>query len=243
MAAGWQEPFWRDALLDAPLIPGTRWRVHDLARPQPPVVAPRACQPSSGRRLGPQDWQGAQLPLWTFANGEMIPSGQSANRIETKASVADVEVSLEFMMPAPPAGVFQQRGNSGLFFQQRYEVQILDSHDNPTYPDGQMGALYGQAPPLANASRPPGQWQCLRVRFRAARFRKDGGLRSPPRATVTLNGVVLQRQQAFLGPTAFARIGAWEPHATRLPLVLQDHGDAGGRIRFRNIRVRQLGER
>ncbi|WDA41303.1 3-keto-disaccharide hydrolase [Erythrobacter sp. BLCC-B19] len=237
---GWQEPFWREALLDAPRLPGSPWRIHDLARPQPPLVAPSECQKARGRKLKASDWTGEKLALWSRDGGELVPSGHTANRIATRESFGDVELSLEFQMPAPPVGVFQRRGNSGIFFQQRYEVQILDSHRNPTYPDGQMGALYGQVPPRANASRPPGEWQCLTIRYRAARFADDGALIAPPRASVALNGVMLQDDQAFLGPTAFAAVGPWQPHAVRLPIVLQDHGDAGGRIRFRNIRVREL---
>ena len=238
--AGWQESFWREALLDAPRLPGSKWRIHDLARPQPPLIAPLKCQMTRGRKLKASDWTGERLALWSRDGDELVPSGHTANRIATRASFGDVELSLEFLMPVPPVGVFQQRGNSGIFFQQRYEVQILDSYRNPTYPDGQMGALYGQVPPRANASRPPGEWQCLTIRYRAARFADEGTLIAAPRASVILNGVTLQNDQAFLGPTAFAAIGPWQSHALRLPIVLQDHGDAGGRIRFRNIRVREL---
>jgi len=240
---GWDEPFWREALLDAPRLPGTPWRIHDLARPQPPVIAPKAavaCPRPRGRRLKASDWTGEKLALWSRQGGELVPSGHTANRIATRESFGDVELSLEFRMPDPPAGVFQQRGNSGIFFQQRYEVQILDSYRNPTYPDGQMGALYGQVPPLANASRAPGKWQCLTILYQAARFEEGGALSAAPRASVILNGVVLQNDQAFLGPTAFANIGPWQAHAERLPIMLQDHGDAGGRIRFRRIHVREL---
>ncbi|MFO6448738.1 DUF1080 domain-containing protein [Erythrobacter sp. NE805] len=240
---GWQEPFWREALLDAPRLPGSPWRIHDLARPQPPRVAPAACPRPRGLRLAASDWTGENLALWSQAGGELVPSGHTANRIATRESFGDVELSLEFRMPDPPVGVFQQRGNSGIFFQQRYEVQILDSYRNPTYPDGQMGALYGQVPPRANASRPPGEWQCLAIRYRAARFAGDGTLIAAPRASVILNGITLQDDEAFLGPTAFAAIGPWRAHPERLPIVLQDHGDAGGRIRFRNIRVRELAAR
>ena len=237
---GWQEPFWREALLDAPRLPGSLWRIHDLARPQPPLIAPSKCQQARGRRLKASDWTGEKLALWSHGTGELVPSGHTANRIATRESFGDVELSLELRMPDPPVGVFQQRGNSGVFFQQRYEVQILDSYRNPTYPDGQMGAFYGQVSPLANASRPPGEWQCLTIRYRAARFGESGVLIAAPRATVILNGVTLQDDQAFLGPTTFAAVGPWEAHPERLPIVLQDHGDAGGRIRFRNIRVREL---
>ena len=239
---GWAEPFWREALLEAPPIPGTLWRVHDLARPQPPVVQPGNCptpHPDS-RPLGAADFTGDRIALWQADGDSLTPSGTTNNRIHTREAFGDVELSLEFRMPAPPVGVFQARGNSGLFFQQRYEVQILDSWKNPTYPDGQMGALYGQVPPRANASRPPGAWQCLTVRFRAARFGPEGKLVARPRATVILNGITLQQDQPFLGPTAFARILPFEPHPERLPISLQDHGDPGGRLTIRAIRVREL---
>ena len=253
MADGWREPFWADALLKAPPIAGTPWRVHDLARPQPPVVRPSSAPcprpPRGAVRLFDDGgdlsaWTGPDAALWEVREGTLLPSGRKANRLHTRQAFADVELGLEFRMPDPPIGVFQQRGNSGLFFQQRYEVQILDSHRNPTYPDGQMGALYGQVPPAANASRPPGQWQCLRVVYRTPRFAADGALLAPARATVTLNGVRLQDNSAFLGPTAFAAILPYTPHPGALPIALQDHGDPGGRIAFRRIWARPLeGER
>jgi hypothetical protein len=124
-----------------------------------------------------------------------------------------------------------------VFLMGYYEVQILDSYHNETYADGQAGALYGQAPPLANPVRPPGQWNVYDIVFRRPRFAPDGSLREPARATVIVNGVVVQNNAAFTGRTAHMRLPRYEAHEARRPLALQDHGDP---VRFRNIWIREL---
>jgi hypothetical protein len=119
---------------------------------------------------------------------------------------------------------------------QRYEVQILDSYQNRTYADGQCAALYGQLPPLVNASRAPGEWQSYDILFKAPRF--DGAkLVSPAKVTVVHNGVVVQWEAEFLGATAHRAVAQYAPHAAELPIGLQDHGNP---MRFRNIWVRRL---
>ena len=130
-------------------------------------------------------------------------------------------------------GSWQYRGNSGVFLMSLYEIQILDSWSNPVYPDGQMGAVYGQHPPRFNASLPPGEWQCLDIHFSAPRF-EHGELTRPALVTVVHNGVTVQEEVAILGPTKFQAWEDYRPHPDRLPLTLQDHGD-GSRVRFRNI--------
>ena len=102
--------------------------------------------------------------------GSLQPAGQTSNRLRSEASFGDVHLHLEFATPQPPVGSWQYRGNSGVFLMSLYEIQILDSWRNPVYPDGQMGAVYGQHPPLVNASLPPGEWQCLDIHFSAPRF-------------------------------------------------------------------------
>jgi hypothetical protein len=157
--------------------------------------------------------------------------------ITTLADFGDCQLHLEWAAPAPARGTSQARGNSGVFLLGRYEVQILDSFDNPTYADGQCAALYGQTPPLANACRPPGQWQSYDIVFRAPRFAADGTLVAPARATVFHNGVLVHLDQDFLGETTHRALPTYRPHADRGPIRLQDHGDA---VRFRNIWVRPL---
>lgn len=244
MKSAWTEAFWADALLRAPRIPGTPWRSHDLRRPQPPVVTPAMAEctghspPPGAIRLftgrSVAAFTGEQLALWQVADGTLAASARAPNLITTRAAFGDVSIHLEYRTPDPPAGVWQYRGNSGVFLMGLYEVQILDSFDNPTYPDGQAGALYGQAPPLVNASLPPGRWHCLDIDFRRPRFR-SGTLAAPARVTVRLNGVVVQRDAAFIGPTAFAATKPYAVHPDRLPFSLQDHGDGTSRVAFRNI--------
>jgi hypothetical protein len=119
----------------------------------------------------------------------------------------------------------------------KYEIQILDSYQNLTYPDGQASAIYGQFPPLVNASRPPGQWQSYDVVFIAPRFKADGSLESPARATVFHNGVLVHHDRALIGPMTFRGIGQYKAHPPKGPVVLQDHSNP---VRFRNIWVRPL---
>lgn len=244
MKQAWAEDFWADALLRAPLAPDRRWRIHDLRRPQPPVVTPamRECSGARPPRGATILFDGAstaaltgdRLSDWQIADGAMTPLARKSNRIATRESFGDMRLHLEYRAPSPPAGVWQFRGNSGVFLMGLYEVQILDSFENPTYPDGQMAALYGQVPPRVNASLPPGRWQCLDIDFTAPRF---VGKRPVAKARVTVrhNGVLVQDRTAFHGPTAFASILPYAPHPRRLPLTLQDHGDGTSRVAFRNI--------
>jgi hypothetical protein len=118
-----------------------------------------------------------------------------------------------------------------------YEVQVLDSYRNDTYADGQAAALYGQTPPLVNASRPPGEWQSYDIVFRRPRFAADGTLEQPARITMFHNGVLVHDDAAFTGRTVHARRARYEPHGDRGPLMLQDHGDP---VRFRNVWVREI---
>lgn len=246
MKQAWHEDFWADALLRAPRLPGTPWRIHDLRRPQPRVVTPamRSCRgpapPSGAVTLfdgrSTDAFTGDKLALWQVADGTLTATARESNRIATRQAFGDMRLHLEFRAPAPPQGVWQFRGNSGVFLMGLYEVQILDSYRNPTYPDGQMAALYGQRPPLVNASLPPGRWQCLDIDFTAPRF-THGRVVAPARVTIRHNGVLVQKNAAFLGPTAFAAINPYIPHAARLPLTLQDHGDGTSMVSFRNIWV------
>jgi hypothetical protein len=118
-----------------------------------------------------------------------------------------------------------------------YELQVLDSYQNDTYPDGQAGAIYGENPPLVNATRPPGQWQTYDVVFHRPHFKADGALESPARMTVFLNGVLIQDNFALVGPTANKARPPYHAHPDKLPLKLQDHGSL---VRYRNIWVREL---
>jgi hypothetical protein len=244
MQGAWSEDFWADALLRAPLIPGTHWRAHDLRRPQPPIVTPAIDEcngpapPDNAIRLfegtSLDGFTGTGLTQWTVTDGVLTAGARTPNRIASRAAFGDIRLHLEYREPDPPRGAWQYRGNSGVFLMGLYEVQILDSFDNPTYPDGQAAALYGQRPPRVNASLPPGRWQCLDIEFHAPHF-VGATIKKPARITVRHNGVVVQRDATFLGPTAFAAILPYAPHADALPLTLQDHGDGTSTVSFRNI--------
>jgi len=133
-------------------------------------------------------------------------------------------------------GKSQDRGNSGVILMGRYEVQVLDSFDNATYADGQAASIYGQYPPLVNASRKPGEWQMYDIFFEAPRF--DGQtLVKPAFVTVVHNGVLVQNHRQVIGDTPHAKLGTYKPHAAEMPLQLQNHHAP---VRYRNIWIRRL---
>ena len=224
------------------------WKVHDPQRPSPPVVVPGKENhlPSSdaivlfdGTDLSA--WKGTKNPdqpaQWKVENGylEVTPD---AGAIQTKESFGSCQLHIEWASPALIKGDSQDRGNSGVYFMDRYEVQILDSYENPTYADGQAGAIYSQNPPLVNACRPPGQWQSYDIIFHAPQF-KDGKLLRPADITVFHNGVLVQDGWILTGPTAWKQRPPYSPHPDKLPWSLQDHGNP---VRFRNIWIRPLNE-
>jgi len=127
----------------------------------------------------------------------------------------------------------QGRGNSGVFLMRKYEIQVLDCYDNPTYADGAICAIYGQYPPLVNPSRKPGEWQTYDIIWEAPDFEKG----TPARVTVLLNGVLVHHAKQLQGPTQHRITAQYKPHPAELPLELQDHGDL---VRFRNIWYRPL---
>lgn len=170
---------------------------------------------------------------WTIANGEATVG----STIKSKQSFGDCQLHLEFATPAEVSGEGQGRGNSGIYLMGRYEVQILDSFENPTYFDGQAASIYKQHPPLVNASRRPGEWQSYDIIFTAPRFREDGSVQSPAYVTVLHNGVLVQNHFELLGGTFYDQPPKYEAHGPRAPLTLQYHGNP---VRFRNIWIRDL---
>ena len=232
--------------LDAQKPPGD-WPQHSRSRPRPTTVTPggpvSVPAPSDAVVL----FDGTTLGKWTHGEGapakwrvvdgafEVVPR---TGTMSTRDGFGDVQLHIEWMSPAPARGSDQDRGNSGMFFGgERYEVQILDSHENATYPDGQAGALYGQHPPLVNASRRPGEWQSYDIVYHRPRFHANGKLQSPARFTVLHNGVLVQDNAELIGPTAHTTRPPYEAHPDRLPLSLQDHGHP---VRFRNVWLRDL---
>jgi hypothetical protein len=177
-----------------------------------------------------------QPAKWKVENGYMeVVRGMGS--IQTAQEFGDAHLHVEWTAPNPPTGTGQNRGNSGVFLMKTYEVQVLDSYNNTTYPDGQAGALYGQFPPLVNAMRPPGEWQVYDIIFRAPRFSPTGQVTTPARMTVFHNGIVVQDNVSLLGPTTHTVRTPYALHPDKLPIMLQDHGDP---VRFRNIWIRPL---
>jgi N-acetylglucosamine malate deacetylase 1 len=228
----------------------TGWKQHASKRTKPPIVQP--AEPPVAVRA-PEGavilFDGSSLDAWQTPEGkqagwrvaagamEIVPG---AGEIQTKGRFGDVQLHIEWAAPAPPAGDGQDRGNSGIFFMGLYELQILDSYLADTYPDGQAAAIYGQYPPLFNAARPAGQWQTYDVAFRRPRFGSGGTLLEPARITVFHNDVLVQNNEAILGPTRWLKWSPYERHEDRAPIKLQDHGHP---VRFRNIWLIDLPER
>ncbi len=147
------------------------------------------------------------------------------------------QLHIEWASPVEASKEGQARGNSGVFLIGLYEVQVLDNYKNKTYADGMAGAVYGQYPPLVNVCRPPGKWQCFDIIFVATQFGENKRLKQPARMTVFHNHVLVQHDVALTGPTAWKKRPSYKPHAQRLPLSLQDHGDP---VRFRNIWIQDF---
>lgn len=239
---------------DTPLLPGLPYHVHDPLRPHPRVVAPGALPglpPADAILLfdgtGLSKWTAARLgrATYTVSSGaapwkagrgyfEVTPG---SGDIATKERFGDVQLHVEWMEPPGVTGTSQNRGNSGIFLMGLFEVQVLDSFMNPTYADGQAGAIYGQWPPLANAVRKPGEWQSYDIVFEAPAF--VGGKRTRSAyMTVFLNGVLLHNHKEAMGPTVYREVARYADGPSEGPIVLQDHGSA---VRFRNIWVRRVG--
>ena len=238
---------------DTPMLPGGKWHVHDGLRPQPTVVTPGTFSTAEQPGKPPSDaivlFDGTDLSKWKDSKGnssgwilkdgamQVPPRGTpNGGEISTRDEFGDCQLHIEFATPNPPKGDSQGRGNSGIFFFGRYEFQVLDSYQNPTYPDGQAAALYGQSPPLVNASRPPGEWQVYDIVFIAPRF-KEGKLESPAYITAFHNGVLVHNRKEMLGATGHRTLAKYTPHGEKGPIRMQDHGDP---VRYRNIWLRPL---
>jgi hypothetical protein len=233
---------------DTPILPGGKWHVHDGNRPQPPIVTPPVGN-QSAPDAAPSDavvlFDGKDLSHWRTGDGAPISwklvDGvmevvKGAGDITSREEFGDCQLHLEFMTPAVVHGDGQGRGNSGLFFHGIYEIQILDNYNNPTYPDGTVGAVYAQTPPMVNPSRKPGTWQTYDIVWNAPRFDGDK-LVKPAYVTVIHNGIVTQNHTELIGNTPHRQVGSYKPHPPKGPIKLQDHGDP---LRFRNIWVREI---
>ena len=176
-------------------------------------------------------WQGADK--WKIENGTMVAG---KGDIRTKESFGDCQLHIEWSAPTPATGSGQGRGNSGIFFMDNYELQVLDSFDNKTYFDGQAGAIYKQTPPQVNATRAPGTWNIYDVIWTSPRFNDDGSLKSPAYITALHNGILILNHFELKGDNPFHRPPQYKKQADKVPIRLQDHGNP---MRFRNIWIRE----
>jgi hypothetical protein len=225
-----------------PFYPGAKYRVHDPTQPQPPRVIPPASDGAMGTKA-PADaivlFAGDSLDQfqdsdWTVEAGTAIVGSDS---LFTKQPFGSCQLHVEWRTPTQLGERAGNMGNSGIFFMDRYELQIFDSYSCRIYADGSAGAIYGQTPPLVNVCRRPGEWQSFDVVFNAPVF-KDGQVVSPPTITVLQNGVLVQNQTRIKGPTVHQKAPPLVAHPDRVPLRFQGHQCP---VAFRNIWIRELG--
>lgn len=233
---------------DTPMLPGSKWKVHDGTRPQPKIITPGTFSMQDAPGLPPSDaivlFDGKNVSRWIGRDGEVkwkVEHGYMevtrSGDIETKEHFGDCQLHLEWAAPAQVTGESQGRGNSGVFLMGRYEIQVLDGYQNLTYADGITAAIYGQYPPLVNACRKPGEWQTYDVFFIAPRWEGQQFI-SPAYMTVIHNGVLVHHHTRLMGPTGHRGLANYDvPHPPQGPLRLQDHGDP---VRYRNIWMRRL---
>ncbi len=238
---------------DAKKYPDPAPMTHDMSEfwtPQPKIVTPpdmdnAVVAPLSDAvvLLGLKDnaiseWVNCEegKPVgWQIENGIMTVKPHSGS-IRTKKDFGDFQLHLEWSAPTEIVGESQGRGNSGVFMQGMYEVQILDNYQNETYANGQAGSIYKQTPPLVNACQKPGKWNTYDIIYTAPRFKEDGSLQSHGRITVLHNGVLVQNNTMILGTTEFIGFPRIVAHS-KGPIILQDHLNP---VRFRNIWIREL---
>ena len=220
--------------------------------PQPVVVTPRTTTPNAFL-TAPSDaivlFDGKDLSAWKstrtggpaewIVNNGAFTVNKKAGDIQTKEEFNDFQLHIEWQIPANITGKSQGRGNSGIFLQGMYEIQVLDCYDNKTYVNGQTGSIYKQTPPLANAMRKPGEWNVYDIIYSAPIFKEDGTYRVPPRVTVIQNGIVLQNNTTILGTTEYIGFPQVKKHGAG-PIILQSHGDPSEPISFRNVWLRKL---
>lgn len=215
--------------------------ISGLIWPEPAVVTPGENQSAPSDAIVLFDgknfdaWKGADK--WTVdSDGGFTVKGA----IETKQGFGDCQLHLEFASPKEVKGKAQGRGNNGVgLMNALYEIQVLDSFENPTYFEGQCASVYNQRPPMVNASRKPGQWQTYDIAFTAPRWAATGKVLKPAFVTVFHNGILVQNHTEIQGTTFFDKPPKYTKHAEKLPLVLMYHGDP---VRFRNIWLREFKE-
>lgn len=223
------------------------WAIHDLSRPWPPAAKPIPWPELAAEARPPQGanilFDGSSLDAWNIPHPWILKDGILQVRpvnssLITKESFGSCHLHLEWKTPpGHPEKIGQNRGNSGVFLMSTYEIQVLDTHENKTYADGMAAALYGVKPPDANALRPAGEWQSYDIWFKRPIFDATGEMTSPACVTVSVNGVLVQNNVSFDGPSSHKKRIPYQSHADALPLLLQNHNDT---VEFRNIWIQPL---
>jgi hypothetical protein len=204
----------------------------ELWEPVPPVVTPGECTaaPSDaiilfdGTNLNEWTDTKGEAAGWTIADGCMTVKA-GAGIVKTRRGFGDCQLHIEWRSPAEVKGDGQGRGNSGIFLQDRYEVQVLDCYNNKTYSNGQAGSIYKQSIPLVNACKKPGEWQVFDIIYMAPRFSENGRIAVPARITLLHNGVLIQNNVEIRGTTPYIGLPEYVSHSMKEPLSLQDHGN------------------
>ena len=217
--------------------PWSDYQVHDMTRPHPVKVATSGAvvikPPSDAVVIFDGHGTEALTKAWRVKDGVMIASPGNTS---TKKSFGNMQMHVEWRIPAERKVSGQKGGNSGIFLMNQYEIQVMESHTNVTYADGQAAALYGQTPPMVNASAPQGEWQSYDIFFEAPVYGDQGAL-EPARVTVIHNGVVVHHRQKFYGPTVYRKVAKYpKKHPKKAPVSFQWHKDP---VEFRNIWVRE----
>jgi hypothetical protein len=238
-----------------PMLPGMPWRVHDGARPRPRVVTPGTESTQAQPGQPPSDaiilFDGKDLSKWVNRrNGKItdpatwkvengyVEVAPSAGELLSKEKFGDIQLHIEWASPSVVTSSSQGRGNSGVLFMERYEIQVMDCYNNPTYADGSAGAIYGQWPPLVIPCRKPGEWQSYDIIFEAPKFDGEKVVK-PVYFTVFHNGVLLHNHKESMGPMVYRQVAHYTGHAPQESLMLQAHNNP---VRYRNIWVRRIGE-
>ncbi len=242
---------------DTPFLPGGKWRVHDISRPHPRIVTPGTASTADRSSRPPSDavvlFDGKDLSAWSEQGtgkdaGKTVPARWKVENgymevtpgtgsIISKEKFGDCQIHVEWAAPKQVQRSSQGRGNSGVLIMSRYEIQVLDSFQNVTYADGQASAIYGQWPPLVDASLPPGEWQTYDIVFEAPRFEGDK-LVKPAYVTIFHNGVLVHNHKELMGPVRHRQLTQYAPHPAEEPLLLQNHTNP---VRYRSVWVRRIG--
>ena len=230
-----------------PMNPG----MSEYWTPQPRVVTPGITK-NNAFDTAPSDaivlFNGYDLSSWQSTGGGqaewevhdgVFTVDKSKGDIVTKQKFNDFQLHIEWKVPKNITGESQGRGNSGIFLQGKYEIQILDNYNNKTYVNGQAASVYKQSPPLVNAMAKPGEWNVYDIIYTAPTFTDDGRYRTPPVVTILHNGVLVQNNTIIQGTTEYIGFPKVRTHG-KGPIILQSHGDPSEPISFRNIWIREL---